>query len=268
MKRLLLLLVIVVLIVPSAAMGAKKKKRIKYQVIEVTNGGVITGKVKAAKMVKDPVLKLHGKHMHEPDDEDAKLEMELCGSSQKADMYILSSKLEVRNAFVILEGIKEGAAPPKTELVLDNNLCKFVPLVGIAYVKGTYKIVNSDSIFHNTSIGLIMKNKRRTVYNLALPKKDQVITKSVRVAGLQNVKCDSHAWMRSYIYASRHPYVAITDVSGNFKIPNVPPGTYTLKFWHEGFEEVTQSIEVKAGSTTKANASFSKTVTPAFMKGL
>ncbi len=182
-------------------------------------------------------------------------------------MYELSSSKEVKNALVIVEGVKEGKAAPKQDLTLDNKKCRFEPLLSIAYVKSNYVIKNSDPLLHNTSLGkLVREGVRRTVYNLALPFKDQVIKKPNRVAGLINVKCDAHPWMRAYTYSSRHPYVAMTDASGNFEIKDLLPGKYKVRIWHEGFEEVIKEVEVKAGGTSDLYAMFSKTRTPDFMK--
>ena len=93
-----------------------------------------------------------------------------------------------------------------------------------------------------------------------------MIKKRNRVAGLIHVKCDAHAWMRAYVYSSRHPYVAITDANGNFEIKDLLPGKYTVRFWHEGFEDVVQEIEVKAGKASELNATFAKTRIPAFLR--
>ncbi len=135
-------------------------------------------------------------------------------------------------------------------------------------MKTKYIIKNSDPILHNTNLGKVLGGgKRRTVYNLALPYKDQVIKKSNRVAGLIQIKCDAHPWMRAYVYSSRHPYVAITDENGNFEIKDLLPGKYTIKFWHEGFEEVEQEIEVTPGQASELNATFTKKRKPLFMGG-
>jgi hypothetical protein len=32
----------------------------------------------------------------------------------------------------------------------------------------------------------------------------------------------------------RHPYYAITDEDGKFRLDEVPPGRYRLVVWHEG----------------------------------
>ena len=184
-------------------------------------------------------------------------------------MYLISSANEVRNALVIVENVKKGKGAPKKDHVIDNLNCRFEPLVGISYIKSQYVIKNSDPLLHNTNLGKMLPGGvKRAVYNLALPHKDQVIKKKNRVAGLIHVKCDVHSWMRAYIYSSRHPYVAITDAKGNFEIKDLLPGKYTVRFWHEGFEDVSEEIEVKGGGVSEVKVTFTKTRTPAFMGNL
>ncbi len=262
MKKLLIFMVVVALIIPSLSHAKRKPK---YKAIEVTNGGTIKGTIKSANKVKDPVIPINVKPKE--DAKETELEKSTCGSSQQAMMYVLSSSNEVKNAFVIVEGIKKGKAAPKKDLKINNDKCRFEPLVSIAYVKSNYEIKNSDPILHNTNLGKeVRKGVRQTVYNLALPFKDQVIKKVNRSAGLINIKCDAHPWMRAYVYSSRHPYVALTDAAGNFEIKDLPPGKYKVRVWHEGFEDVVKEVEVTAGGTSDLSASFSKTRTPDFMK--
>ncbi len=269
MKKFLVFVVVVALVVPSLSYTARKPKRKpKYKAVEVTNGGAIKGKIISAEKVKDPVIPIKVKPKDKP--EETALEKNTCGSSQQAMMYVLSSSNEVKNTFVIVEGVKEGKAAPKKDFSIDNKNCRFEPLVGISYVKSDYVIKNSDPLLHNTNLGkMIREGVRQQVYNFALPFKDQVIEDKLnKIAGLIDVKCDAHPWMRAYIYSSRHPYVAITDANGNFEIKDLLPGKYKVRIWHEGFEEVIKEIEVKAGKTSELNATFTKTKEPAFMSRL
>lgn len=238
MKRILAAALILSMVVVSTAFA--------YDVMDVKGGGAIKGKIKASMKPDDPMLTL---------DKDT----EVCGKSQPALMYILSPNLEVKNALVIVEDVKKGKAAPKSDITIDNKNCKFEPIVGIGYKGGNFVIKNSDPLLHNTNLGILLQDKRRAVYNLALPKKDQVITKPIKAIGLHAVKCDAHSWMRAYVYVSDHPYVAVTDASGNFEIKDLPPGKYKVKVWHEGFTELTKDVEVPSDKTAELNVTLSKT---------
>ncbi|MCK5286541.1 MAG: carboxypeptidase regulatory-like domain-containing protein [Thermodesulfovibrionia bacterium] len=263
MKKIMVFMVVVSLLIPTLSFA----KKVKYEVVDVTNGGTIKGKIKTTKKVKDPLIPIKISPDEKP--EDAEKIRNTCGESQQTLMYLISPDMGVKNALVIVEGVKKGKAAPKKDLTLDNNKCRFEPIVGISYLKSQYVIKNSDPLLHNTSLGkIIREGVRRTVYNLALPFKDQVIKKPNRVAGLINVKCDAHPWMRAYVYSSRHPYVAITDANGNFEIKDLLPGKYKVRFWHEGFEEVVKEIDVKAGKASALNVTFKNTRKPVFMGGL
>jgi len=238
MKRLILIMVVTGFLLPLSAHSAPRKP--KYEAVEVTNGGSIKGIITTSVKVTDPVIPINIKAKENP--LETELEKKTCGENQAAMMYLISSSGGVKNAIVIVEGVKKGKAAPKKDFTINNNGCRFEP-------------------FHNTSIGkMLPSGVRRTVYNLALPYKDQVITKPDRVSGLLNVKCDAHPWMRAYVYSSRHPYVAITGDNGEFEINDLLPGKYTVRIWHEGFKEMVREVEVQAGKTAGLDGAFSEAV--------
>ena len=245
MKRWLLLVLILTLLLPASALAKRKK----YEVVEVTNGGSIVGTIKAAEMVADPMGKV---------ETEVPEETKVCGSEFKMNKYIISADLGVKNVIVALKKVAKGKAMPKQDLMLDNKGCQFVPLVGIAFKGSQFVIHNSDPFFHNTSLGLMMKGKRSTVYNLALPTQDMTIKKPVRRTGMHSVKCDAHKWMRSYVYAAKNPYAALSDENGKFEITDILPGTYEVMVWHEGFGEVVKTVDVKAGAATTMDHTFAK----------
>jgi hypothetical protein len=61
------------------------------------------------------------------------------------------------------------------------------------------------------------------------------------------VSCDAHPWMTGWIVVTDHPYVAVTDERGAFRLAGVPPGSYTLSLWHETLGEQRQEVTVRAG---------------------
>ncbi len=214
-----------------------------YEVVEVNNGGSIKGKVTVTgKVPKDEINKIE-------DDQ------KVCGTSLPANKYVISSKGEVQNVFVIVEDIKKGKAAPKQDLLIENKKCEFVPHAGIAYKGAKLLVKNSDPIFHNTKLLL---QSGRPIYNLALPKQGQVIKKSVKKVGIINVVCNAHKFMKGYVYASKHPYVAVTGKDGSFEIKDLPPGKYTLKIWHEGLGEQKKTVEVTAAEVTEITVQYAK----------
>jgi hypothetical protein len=42
--------------------------------------------------------------------------------------------------------------------------------------------------------------------------------------------------MNAELLVVPHPYYAVTDEQGRFKLTGVPPGEYELVAWHEGWE--------------------------------
>jgi hypothetical protein len=247
MKRWLLLALVLIFLMPADSSARSRRK--KYEEVDVSNGGSIVGTIKAAEMVEDPKGTVETQVPEE---------VKLCGTEFKMNKFIISADLGVQNVIIALQDVEKGKAMPVEDLTLDNKACQFIPLVGLTYKGSQFIVTNSDPIFHNTSLGLIMKGRRSTVYNLALPNQNMTIKKPVRRTGLHSVKCDAHKWMRAYVYAARNPYAAVSDENGKFEIKDILPGTYEVLVWHEGFGEVEKSIEVKAGEATTLDHTFAK----------
>ncbi len=243
MNRIFVAFLISLLILPLMAADAKKK-RSKYQVIEVTNGGSIKGKAvfAGATVPKDETLTLTS-------------ETDLCGKTLPSRKYVINGNKEIKNVVVYLADIKSGKKIPNEPVIINNVLCAFEPHVAVGFrTKGNKVIIkNSDSVFHNTHAYI----KGRTVFNLGLPDKGSKIEKSLRKTGLMSIKCDSHPWMLAYAYIFKHPYAVVTDENGEFSVSDIPPRSYEVKAWHEGFGEISLGkITVDAGKTAMVNAEF------------
>lgn len=65
------------------------------------------------------------------------------------------------------------------------------------------------------------------------------------------IKCDIHPWMSAYVLVLDHPYAAVTDQYGKFKIENLPAGELEFRYWHErpGYVEKSVKIKIEAGTT-------------------
>ncbi|MCW8955422.1 MAG: carboxypeptidase regulatory-like domain-containing protein [Gammaproteobacteria bacterium] len=215
-----------------------------YQVVNISNGGAISGKISFTGQADNPILEI-GK------------DQELCGTSIKADYYIVGTNGGLKNAVVAIENIDKGKSYDKAAIIkLDNNKCMFEPHVTVAIKGQKLGVNNSDPILHNTH--LYHGPKERTLYNLALPLQNKMIKKKLKRAGNVTVKCDAHEWMLGYVYVAEHPYAEVTSADGSFSIKDIPPGDYTVKIWHEKLGELHKPVTVNAGATTGLDHAFSK----------
>ena len=71
------------------------------------------------------------------------------------------------------------------------------------------------------------------------------------------VKCDVHGWMQAFIRVDAHPFHAVTDVNGYFRIADVPPGTYRLEIWHEKLGPQEETIRIEATETQTIQVEYS-----------
>ncbi len=244
MKKLVLVLIAVLLIFPSMNADArkkKKKKKAKYNVMEVTDGGSITGKaVFSGTAPKDETVSLTS-------------EQSLCGDTLPAEKYLINGNNEISNVVVYIDGIKKGKAIPKDNALIDNVICAFVPHVSLGYKGNKVDIKNSDPVFHNVHSYI----KKKTVYNLGLPDLGSKVTKKMKKAGVMEVKCDSHPWMIGYVFITDHPYTALTNEKGEFSISDIPAGSYNVNAWHEGLGMISLGkVAVAAGKTVMVKAEY------------
>ncbi|MFQ5703209.1 MAG: carboxypeptidase regulatory-like domain-containing protein [Gemmatimonadales bacterium] len=158
----------------------------------------------------------------------------------------------VQYAVVHVEGAKGKTMPEHVTLM--NHDCSFDPPIIAATAKSIVEIGNQDPILHNTHL----RQRRRTLANLALPHQGDKIqnSRALRRPGIVDVECDTHGWMTAKILVFDHPYFSVSDQAGRFTIVDVPPGTYTVKVWHEILGELDESVTVTAGATTAADFLF------------
>ncbi len=149
------------------------------------------------------------------------------------------------NAFVYIKGGLEGKtfAPPRAAVELKQQGCQFLPRL-IALRKGqTLAVKNSDPVSHN--IHPQPQNNRE--WNQQQSPGSPDLERRFGVPEVMiPVKCNVHAWMKSYIAVMEHPYFAVTGADGGFHFASLPPGTYTVAAWHETLGELTQPFTVAA----------------------
>jgi plastocyanin len=150
---------------------------------------------------------------------------------------------------VYVEAIAGQTFPGPTQHVLiDQKGLTFVPHI-VAIGQGTtVDFLNSDSVAHNVFWISISGNKKLG-HNLGTWPKGQKQAFKFDNPGIVALLCNVHPEMSAYVIVSPTPYFAETDKTGEFKIENVPDGTYTVTAWHEGAKNKSNPVKV-AGDTT------------------
>ncbi len=181
-----------------------------------------------------------------------------CGDQLESEAVVANAAGQLRYAVVYLDGVEYSGNPEQTPLAIGNEKCAFNPHVQAGMVRSTLEVTSADPILHNTHLFLVSGSRERSLINLALPGEDARLdaSRATRRPGVVEMKCDAHKWMSGYILLFDHPYYAVSDAEGSFAIDGVPPGTYTIKVWHETLGELTEEVTVEAGEATSVSFEF------------
>ncbi len=114
--------------------------------------------------------------------------------------------------------------------ILQKNK-QFTPHVLVIPLGSEVAFPNEDVYFHN--VFSLYKGER---FDLGLY--EEGASRSVRfeMPGVSFVFCNIHPTMNAYVITLETPYFAVSEKSGSFSIPNVPPGRYQLTVWYERAE--------------------------------
>jgi plastocyanin len=149
---------------------------------------------------------------------------------------------------VYLESAPRGAFETDEggHAVMDQRNETFVPHLLAITTGTTVDFPNSDKFYHN-------------VFSLSKPARFDLgryaagHSKSIRFdrPGIVRVFCDIHSHMNAFILVFTHPFFAITDGEGRYRIDAVPPGTYNVIAWNEGTASEPKPITVPDGGTAE-----------------
>lgn len=148
-------------------------------------------------------------------------------------------------------------AAPSAHPVMDQKALLFQPSVLVVQQGATVDFQNSDTVAHNVAWSSVGGNKR-LAHNMGTWPKGEKRSFKFDNPGAVPLMCYVHPEMEAHIIVSPTPYFAQTDKSGNYKIENVPDGSYTITAWNEGAKEQSKPVTV-AGSTT-ANFTLTKLI--------
>ena len=144
---------------------------------------------------------------------------------------------------------------PKEKVLLQIKGHRFVPSVFGMRAGQELTIRNEED--HPYCVHALPFNNKE--FNVGLPRSGIEFTKKFDTVEVPiRIKDDVHPWMGAWVAVLPHPFFAVTDGTGSFEIPGLPPGKYTIEAWHSLYAPVTKEVEVGEKGEVKADLEFTR----------
>ncbi|GKS59131.1 hypothetical protein YTPLAS18_26580 [Nitrospira sp.] len=241
-----------------------------YEVVEVTNGGTVEGRITLNGSAPEP----KGFNLITfPDPQ-------YCGRISNGKGwrllydFVVDTTGGLKDAVVLLEGVEAGKPFELSVPLIEARDCQFTPFVTIVRNGHAVEVVNMDPVMHDIQgYETSLHAGTRTLFNTPLKmnhshhRGDLMAThdhdpgRSLVGPILLNrgrrtfyMQCGFHAFMESWAMAVNNPYYAVTTSDGAYRIEGVPPGTYELVVWHPlSGPGVTKTVTVEGGGQVVEN---------------
>jgi plastocyanin len=152
-------------------------------------------------------------------------------------------------AAVYIEAIPGKTFPaPAKHVVMDQKSLLFQPHAVVVLVGTTVDFLNSDNVQHNIFWPSVAGNKKLS-HNMGTWPKGEIRSFKFDTTGVVPLLCNVHPEMSGFIVVSPTPYYAEADASGEFKIDNVPDGSYQVTAWREGMKSQTKPVTIGGAAT-------------------
>ena len=238
--------------ITAGLMGAAQAEA--YEETTVSNGGTVTGTVRFAGDIPDPIrfeLRRYYDRVY-------------CGALSDGSGYRLLREVSVseqhglKDVVVVIEGVTKGKPFDFQETRLEANMCQFVPFVSVVRNERPLSVVNLDSVAHDLQF---YEREREHIFIMfhrpALTKGGT--SDIVKLTGNRRsvtMQCGMHPFMQGHGLAVENPYYAVTGTDGIFAIKDLPAGTYRVKAWHPVLGEKEQQITVAENGSASVGFTF------------
>ncbi|MFP6572652.1 MAG: carboxypeptidase regulatory-like domain-containing protein [Vicinamibacterales bacterium] len=178
---------------------------------------------------------------------DVTADQSVCGERVEDRVVVVDPSGGLANAVIIVTGVPWNDTKP--EPVINNSGCYFVPRVQVAATRSVVMLTSEDDVLHTTHA---YDDRQRTLFNIAIPLPGLEIERPLRRPGPVRIECDSHGWMRGWVYVT-DDIGTVTTSNGQFELADIPAGSYELTVWHEQFTGKSQHITVSPDGQTEAS---------------
>jgi hypothetical protein len=152
----------------------------------------------------------------------------------------------------ISSGAPDDGQIPAQAVTYQQKGCQYLPHVLPMHVNQELKITNSDQTSHN--IHPLAKVNRE--WNKSQPPGTPPISEKYEKPEFISVKCNVHPWMHGVFAVMSTNHYDLSKDGGAFKLPNLPPGKYTITAWHEDYGTQTADVTITGNETKDVNFTF------------
>ena len=145
--------------------------------------------------------------------------------------------------FVVNRGLEDYTFEPVlSPATLQHDGCRYVPRVMAIRVGQPLQIFNLDQTQHNTHPNPKANPEWNQSQGIGAPAIERVFEKPEVAIPFRD---NQHPWEKAYVGVFSHPFFAVSDTSGNYRIEGLPPGTYEVVAWHESLGAKTEKVVVR-----------------------
>lgn len=138
---------------------------------------------------------------------------------------------------IYIEGAHLPTQPVRASIEQKGR--EFVPDLVVASAGSTISFPNLDPIFHN-----VFSLSKPQSFDLGNYPRGQSRDVTFPKPGIVFVYCHLHSNMAASIVISPSRWTAKAGADGNFTLPDVPPGKYTVVAWHKSAGTFRQTVVV------------------------
>ena len=232
-----------------ALIGSQNAVAAAYKVVDVTDGGSISGKVSFSGQAPAPVKFKIAK------------DNDVCGTGNRSIDYVRVNNGALTDVVVYLDKVKQGKAfdnSQKDAEILQKG-CEFTPYIQVMHNDNNAAIINEDPVLHNIHTYEIIGKAKKTVMNISQPDKGTINKKVKLKRGVaMKIECDAHDFMHGFVYVAKNPYYARVAEDGSYTIDNIPAGSYKVMAFHGTLGTQKGKTTVTAGANQTVDFGFKK----------
>lgn len=172
---------------------------------------------------------------------------------QASQVVVTGGNNTLENVVVyVSSGAPDENQIPSQVLTYDQKGCIYIPHILAMHTDQEFKVLNSDETVHNVhAIAKVNEEWNKSQTPGAAP----IVAKYSKPEFI-SVKCNIHPWMHGYFVVLKTNHFDISRGGGRYKLPDLPPGKYTITAWQEDYGTENADVTITGNETKEVNFSF------------